>query len=108
MAAIIATVAWGFTGLISIAVGLMTAMSFDSPGSENNPYLWTFVIGIWLYPVMSLLSIIGSWIAWKITRGSQSGRTARLAVALLPLLSVLVAIAGMILLQVKCSGNFSC
>ncbi len=51
--------------LLSLLPWLMIAalsfMAFDAPGSEKMWQPWTFVIGIWSYPVWLLLAGIASW-----------------------------------------------
>jgi hypothetical protein len=92
-AALLGTLAWGLAGSASLFVGMMSVMLFDAPGAENDPKIWAFVLSIWSFPVLCVLSIVGSWVTWFLTRRwnaerAPRGRLLQLLVAGVPLLSV--------------------
>ena len=92
-AALLGTLGWGLAGSASLFVGMMSVMLFDAPGSENSLKVWAFVLSIWSFPVLCVLSIVGSWVTWFLTRRwhaerAPRGRLLRLLVAGVPLLSV--------------------
>jgi hypothetical protein len=93
LAAVLTTVAWSLSGAASVFVGMMSVMLFDAPGSEEDARVWAVALSVWSYPVLCLLSIIGGWVTWFVTRRweaarARRGRFVRLAVAGLPFLSI--------------------
>lgn len=99
-------------GMVAIALGgmvsLFSVMLFDAPDSDSNPWLRMLAIGIWSTPVLGLLSIVACAVG-LVMHSSRPWRFGlALAAALLPLLGVVVAVSGAILLQVRCGGDFVC
>ena len=99
-------------GMAAIGVGgmmsLFSVMLFDAPGSDSNPWLRMLAIGIWSTPVLGLLSIVACAVGLVMERSRPWPWRFALAAALLPLLGVVVAVSGAILLQVRCGGDFVC
>ncbi|MFO0601193.1 MAG: hypothetical protein U0228_38140 [Myxococcaceae bacterium] len=112
-AALIATGVWGPGLFISGFFAMFSVMLFDAPGSENNPYLLFAASGLWSAPVLCIVSILASWLAWGLSRtkppeAQGPWRAVRVIAACLPLLSVVVTVVGFVLLQVKCGGSTRC
>jgi hypothetical protein len=94
---VVATAVWGvllFPGLVGAA---LSPMFFDAPGSMNNPAAWTNAMIIVSFPLLCLISIAGSWIAWSFRKRSMATGTpyAGLALALLPALPIAYVAAVM-------------
>ena len=90
IAAVIGTLAWGVVGLGSLGMLMMSAMMFDAPGSEHNPYLWVIVGSLIALPLLCLASVVGGWVALAITghwdsARARAGRRIRMILVLLPL-----------------------
>jgi glucan phosphoethanolaminetransferase (alkaline phosphatase superfamily) len=43
----------------------MSAMMFDSPGTEDNTWLFLLYLIIWMYPVGLLVGALGGWICYR-------------------------------------------
>jgi hypothetical protein len=65
-------------------------MAFDAPGSDANPLVWLIVLGFLGFPVACVISIVASWITWKIPK-------VRVAMACIPLLPIATIVAAMAL-----------
>lgn len=94
---LVATLVWGTLLLPGLLGAALSPMFFDAPGSMNNPAAWTNAAIIVSFPILCLISIAGSWIAWSfrkraVTRGVP---VASLAVALLPALPIAYVAAAM-------------
>ena len=106
---IIATVLWLPGAAASAFMSLMSVMLFDAPGSENNPWLLVAVGGIVGTPVLCVVSVAASWVVFYVRRDKVGGGLALpLIVAALPLISIAIAVAGFVLLQVLCGGSTRC
>lgn len=110
---IIASAVWGVGLVLGLAPLLVSVMMFDAPGSEDNPWTWVLAGGFASFPVLCLVSLCATWLAWLFTRRwtperAAAGRIIRLATALLPTLGVLAVLFGIVMLQWKCGGSFSC
>ncbi|MFT3709733.1 MAG: hypothetical protein QM817_19060 [Archangium sp.] len=108
--ALIATGVWGAGFVLGLLMTAMSVMLFDAPGSENVVWTQLLFASVASAPVLCVLSVIGSWVAWLVTRNQEAGRgrVLRASIALLPLLSVVFVVIASVLLQVKCGGSFSC
>lgn len=108
--ALIATVIWGPGFLVGLFMTGMSVMLFDAPGSENVVWTRLLFASVASAPALCIVSVIGSWIVWLVTRSWEPGRGSALrgAMAALPLLSVLFVVIAAVLLQVNCGGSFSC
>lgn len=49
-------------------VAFMSAFAFDSPGSSENPAVWTGVITVLSYPLLPLLGIPAAFFAYRANR----------------------------------------
>jgi hypothetical protein len=84
----------GLSIIPAIFMCLMSFMMFDAPGSEKNPLTIFLVLAVWSYPVMAAGGIAMSFKNFKWM--------------LLPLVSVVLFVAGNILLGIFCGGKFTC
>ena len=75
-------------GLLIAAAG--APMAFDAPGSDANPLVWLIVFGFLGFPLACVISIVASWITWKIPK-------VRVAMACIPLLPIVTVVAAMAL-----------
>lgn len=60
---LVTTPLWGLLFLPATFLALMTTMIFDHPG-EDLCVIWTFAITIFTFPLICLISIATSWIAY--------------------------------------------
>lgn len=44
---------------------LASAMVFDSPGSDNNPGAWLFVLAVFSYPIWLVASGVLTWVLMR-------------------------------------------
>ena len=99
---------WLLAGLLALMVLPMSAMLFDAPGSEHNPWIWGMIAGMAMVPLLALISVpVAVYGAWRELRKPMRLRVL-VVVALLPLLGVFLwglALAG---LQVFCADQLSC
>ncbi len=104
---IVASVVWGvlfFPGLFGAA---MSAMFFDAPGSESNPYAWINAGIVTSFPLLCLLSIALGWLLWAVQRRrAATRRRSQIVVACLPMLPIayLVAVIVVGLVELMTSG----
>jgi hypothetical protein len=107
--AILVTVVWGLLTVPGLVIALFGApMAFDAPGSAANPLVWAIVFGVISFPVLCIVSIAGSWIAWKMSGPSASSRAAsgvRFVMACLPLIPVIVVVTSMALSAAVTTGG---
>lgn len=71
---------------------LASTMVFDSPGSDNNPGAWVFVLGVFSYPVWLLASAVVTWILMR--KGHTGWALALTGVMTLPFLVFLGFVAA--------------
>lgn len=88
--AIITTVVWGVLLVPGAAGALLSPMMFDAPGSMNDPQVIAAFVSVVSFPILCVVSIAASWIAWRVFRTSSSGasRAVPIALASLPLVPV--------------------
>ena len=67
----------------------MSVMAFDKPGSEEDPWVWTFVASLWAYPVVAIIGATLSWIFL-----TRAYRALAIIATLLPALYVLAWFIG--------------
>lgn len=103
---ILVCVFWGLMGLISIVPSMMSFMAFDAPEAGKNPFVWMLVIGAISFPMACFTSIITSWMAWRVSHDEKSPFL-RLTRSL-PLVSILVVLIAIMLIEMRCKGNFAC
>lgn len=109
-AAIIATAVWGPGLFVGLFMTAMSVMLFDAPGSQDVVWTKLLFAAIASGPALCVVSVLGSWLAWGVTRRWEPARgaVARGVLAALPLLSVVLVVIAVVLLQVNCGGSFSC
>lgn len=89
--AIAVTAVWGVLavpGFVIAAVG--APMAFDAPGSDANPLVWAIVVAFVAFPVACIVSIVASWITWRMEK-------VPLAMACIPLLPIVTIVGAMAL-----------
>jgi hypothetical protein len=101
---IILNILFSVVGFFSIGLALTSFMVFDSPGSENNPYLWVAFYSALALPITCLVSVI---LSVSILRHSQNYKKA-LWVSLLPCIVIATLCGSLILIQIYCNGDFAC
>jgi hypothetical protein len=95
---IVATAVWGVLLLPGLVGAALSPMFFDAPGSMDNPAAWTNAMIIVSFPLLCLISIAGSWIAWSFRKRAATGAPyALLALALLPALPIAYVAAAMVI-----------
>ncbi|MEZ4461363.1 MAG: hypothetical protein R3E66_16940 [bacterium] len=102
---IIATILWIVVAIPAAMMVMFSAMMFDAPGSDQNPYLWLTVGSMVSYFPAMFLAIVGGWLLWMIR--PMMVKT-RVAVASLPLLSAAGTTLGFVLIMTLCDGQFVC
>jgi hypothetical protein len=97
--ALVATGVWGLLLLPGLLGAALSPMFFDAPGATNNPVAWTNALIVVSFPVLGLLSIAGSWLAWAIgkRRQTRAASSTAIAIAALPLLPIAYFVAAMVL-----------
>ncbi|MEW7292621.1 hypothetical protein [Aquimarina sp. 2304DJ70-9] len=100
---IVASVIFGILVLPSLPMIMMSAMMFDSPGSEDSIPTITLVITLVAYPIITGISIIVAWILFM-----RKKHLLAIVFASLPILDILVGIAAVIYMAVFCGGDFAC
>ena len=89
--AIVASAVWGVLLIPGLLGAALSSMFFDAPGSMDNPVAWINAGIVVSFPLLCLVAIAGSWIAWATQRdrdASKASTVASIAVASLPLLPV--------------------
>ena len=95
---------FGFLGLASILLAFSSLMLFDSPGSENNTYVWVLFWSSISLPFTCFGSVITSlFIMYKSRQYKKA-----LWPFLLPCLVIAIMAVSLTLIQIYCGGNFSC
>ncbi|OBZ13752.1 hypothetical protein [Bacillus sp. FJAT-26390] len=81
---LISQILFGLFTFIWFFVALMSVMIFDSPGSEK--LFWPVLLFIinWLYPVALILSIIVSWVLYRLDKMKTA-----ITIAMVPLIWIL-------------------
>lgn len=102
---IIATILWMLVAFPAAMMVMFSAMMFDAPGSDQNPYLWLTVGSMISYFPAMFVSIVGGWGLWKIRPVMVK---TRVALASLPLLPAAGTTLGFILIMTICDGQFVC
>ncbi|MBU6147521.1 MAG: hypothetical protein KGP10_05065 [Actinomycetales bacterium] len=106
--AILSTVGWLIVGLVGGVLAPFSFFLFDA--GDVSGWTWTLFWGMWLTPVLCLLSIAAGWPLWALTRRrrSRSARAARIVVALLPLLGLGAIAVASVAIEVLCGGSLTC
>ncbi|MGC9993255.1 MAG: hypothetical protein ABSD52_12780 [Candidatus Cybelea sp.] len=88
--AIVVTTVWGLLSVPGLLIAVAGApMAFDAPGSAANPLVWVIVLGFLSFPVACVVSIVASWLTWKMPKV----RVAMASIPLLPMLTIVSAMA---------------
>jgi len=112
-----AAMGWLVLAFGALGCLMFSAMLFDAPGSEDNPYLWVVVYSLAALPVLCLFSAVTTPIGVALSqilrrRGRPKAGWASLAaaalLACLPLLGIGGVTAGFTLVNLLCDGSFSC
>lgn len=85
---------WILLGFVSFGLIVVSPMMFDAPGSDKIRALWVIFYGLWLFPVMIVLSLIAAWGLYLRMDDSRA-----VYVLLLPLVNVLVVVGGFVTLS---------
>lgn len=88
---IVATVLYSVISFFALLTLPFAAMAFDAPGSTSNPGPVLSVLGFVSFPFASLIAIIVSWATLK------ENTKVSLIFSLLPVLSVAILLAGMMM-----------
>lgn len=97
--AVIVTAVWGVLLLPGLLGAALSPMSFDAPGSMDNPAAWMNALIVVSFPLLCLLSIGGSWLVWSVRRRNptQTSSYAAIAAAALPLLPIAYFVVVMVI-----------
>jgi hypothetical protein len=91
---LLTSILFGLLMIPGVGAVMISPVVFESQASRENPTLVAFTVALVSYPVLALLSILGSWIAYALKRY----RTA-IAISLLPILPILAALVCFLLLE---------
>ena len=109
VAAVVATIVWGFFLFPGLVGAALSPMFFDAPGSMNDPIAYVNVAIVLSFPALCIISIAASWILWRRqkTRATHSISIAQIAAALLPSIPIVYVVGAMAIetLSVFLSGE---
>jgi hypothetical protein len=91
-------------GLVSILLALTSFMLFDAPGSENNNYVWLVFWSALALPIASFGAVIASLIMIIKLQNFKKA----VMVFVIPIVVIALLVAGLVLIEMFCNGNFSC
>ncbi len=100
---IIASCVFGVLVLPSLPMIMMSAMLFDSPGSEDSSSTILFAISLITYPIVTFIGIVTAWVLFTKKKYLFS-----IIFASLPILNILIGIIAIIYIAVFCGGNLDC
>ncbi len=100
---IIANIIFGILILPSLPMIMMSAMMFDSPGSEDSVPTITLVISLVAYPFVTVIGIVTGWILF-----TRKIHLLAIVFASLPILNIIIGIAAIIYMALFCDGSFAC
>jgi len=112
-----AALGWISVGFMALGPLLFSAMLFDAPGSEENPFLWIVIGSLVAMPILCLISAVGTPVAvlasqllhrWGKAKVGWAALAVGGLVACLPLLAFVGIAAGFTLANLLCDGSFSC
>src|SRR5512139_3615600 len=75
-------------------IAFMSAFAFDAPGSSQDSAVWTGVITVLAYPLLPLIGVLGSFLAYRSGRKTLSYILA--AVGALPLVALILILIAII------------
>ncbi len=100
---IVASVLFGILILPSLPMIIMSAMMFDSPGSEESIPTITLVLSLVAYPFITCAGIATGWILF-----SRKKLLYAILAASLPAIDILVGILAIAYIIMFCDGSFDC
>jgi glucan phosphoethanolaminetransferase (alkaline phosphatase superfamily) len=86
--------------VMSMPMVMFSPMMFDAPGSENNPVTQLLFYSVLAFPVLCLMGGILPWIFKRHPKSIWLYGLSGLAIGLL--------ILAIVLLSIKCGGDFAC
>jgi glucan phosphoethanolaminetransferase (alkaline phosphatase superfamily) len=86
--------------VMSMPMVMFSPMMFDAPGSENNPITQLLFYSVLAFPVLCLMGGILPWIFKRHPKSIWLYGLSGLAIGLL--------ILAIVLLSIKCGGDFAC
>lgn len=86
--------------VMSMPMVMFSPMMFDAPGSENNPITQLLFCSVLAFPVLCLMGGILPWIFKRHPKSIWLYGLSGIAVGLF--------VVAIVLLSVKCGGDFSC
>jgi len=100
---IISNVIFGVLIFPNLFLIMMSAMLFDSPGSQESMGTVALAVSIISYPFITIFGIVLGWIFFY-----KQKYTLSLVFGNLSLLSIFSGICAFLYIFVICDGNFSC
>ena len=88
---------------LAVVMAMMSAMLFDAPGSEFNPWLWALALGVWAAPVVFLVGLAKGIDAAR----RPNFRPLAIAWGWIAAFAFYLASAAL-LLGLRCGGEFTC
>lgn len=92
----------GLSLLVWPLIALTTFFIFDAPGSQENPITILFASSIWLYPIPTIIGLVGYLINWKKKKPKKLLRN----FTLISLIGPIAITISVILLEVINDGRF--
>lgn len=99
---IVATTLYVLASPVIVMMAGMSVMSFDAPGSENNPATKLFVLSLLTSPVTVIGSLPLAWTLFYFRKHAAS-----LWAIALPFANLLLLIIAFVWLEVRYGGQFS-
>lgn len=99
---IVATTLYVLASPVILLMAVTSLMSFDAPGSENNPATKLFVLSLLTSPVTVIVALPLAWILFHFRKHAAS-----LWAIASPFANVLLLIIALLWLQLRYGGQFS-
>jgi hypothetical protein len=89
---LVITFVWGTLLIPALFSLLFAPMMFDAPGSESNPMTYLIIAFVLSFPVLCILSIVGTWVIFNQQKRSTNRLLAgaQIVVACLPLIPIAI------------------
>ncbi len=100
---IVASIIFGILIVPSLPMIMMSAMMFDSPGSEDSIPTITLVLSMIAYPFVTCIGIALGWILF-----SRNKNLMAILFASIPALNIVTGIIALLYMTIFCNGNFAC
>jgi hypothetical protein len=99
---LVVTIVWGLLLVPGLGALLTAPMLFDTPGSAEQPHTYLMILLAFLFPVLCIASIVGTWVLWSRQKRSPhpSFTVAQIIVGCLPLIPTAVVVLGLIFMGV--------